>query len=168
MPKERWKERKESIMDLKVIKQTENEIIGIVDKTSPALMNALRRAASFEVPVLAIEEVDFRQNSSALWDEMVALRLGLVLLSPLYSPSSPSTFLSASAMWNRSDIFNAKYSKSGSCQGSNCWLCSRSWIFCAVMSALRSYFNIKIIYTFFLNICCRFFSSLHCCSWCWS
>ena len=76
-------------MDLKVIKQTENEIIGIVDKTSPALMNALRRAASFEVPVLAIEEVDFRQNSSALWDEMVALRLGLVpLVSDLkgYTP----------------------------------------------------------------------------------
>ncbi|MBS3064373.1 MAG: DNA-directed RNA polymerase subunit D [DPANN group archaeon] len=93
-------------MDLKIIKQTENEITGVVDKTSPAMLNALRRAASFEVPVLAIEDVDFKQNSSALWDEMVALRLGLVpLISDLKSYTPVDKY--------DSETFSAKNSVKG-------------------------------------------------------
>ena len=40
--------------------------------------NALRRAIIGEVPTLAVEDVNFKQNSSALYDEVLALRIGLV------------------------------------------------------------------------------------------
>jgi DNA-directed RNA polymerase subunit D len=40
--------------------------------------NALRRVIVSEVPVLAIEDVNMLQNNSAIYDEMLALRLGLV------------------------------------------------------------------------------------------
>ncbi len=43
-----------------------------------AFANALRRAIKNEVPTLAIEDVNITQNSSALYDEVLALRIGLV------------------------------------------------------------------------------------------
>ncbi|MEM2874013.1 MAG: DNA-directed RNA polymerase subunit D [Candidatus Nanoarchaeia archaeon] len=67
-------------MKISVLKQTENEITFIIDGVGPAFLNALRRAAAFEVPVLAIEDVYFTQNSSVLYDEIIAHRLGLIPL----------------------------------------------------------------------------------------
>lgn len=43
--------------------------------------NALRRAMVEEVPTMAIEDVEIRKNSSILYDEVVAHRLGLVPLT---------------------------------------------------------------------------------------
>ncbi|MBI4362922.1 MAG: DNA-directed RNA polymerase subunit D [Euryarchaeota archaeon] len=40
--------------------------------------NSLRRAMVAEVPTLAIEEVNFYENTGALYDEQLALRLGLI------------------------------------------------------------------------------------------
>lgn len=40
--------------------------------------NTLRRLFMNNVPILAIEDVEFRKNDSGLYDEMVALRLGLI------------------------------------------------------------------------------------------
>lgn len=40
--------------------------------------NTIRRLVIEEVPTLAVEEVEIKDNSSALYDEMLALRLGLV------------------------------------------------------------------------------------------
>jgi DNA-directed RNA polymerase subunit D len=81
MQKERRQERKESIMaELKLLNQTENEVVFALDKTTPAFANAVRRAAMFEVPTLAIEDVYFVKNSSALYDEIIAHRLGLIPL----------------------------------------------------------------------------------------
>lgn len=45
---------------------------------SPAFANALRRAMISEVPTLAIEDVRIYDNTSALFDEMLAHRLGLI------------------------------------------------------------------------------------------
>ena len=67
-------------MKVEILKQAENEITFAVDEIGPALANAIRRAAMFEVPTLAIEDVYFSQNSSVLYDEVIAHRLGLVVL----------------------------------------------------------------------------------------
>ncbi len=63
-----------------LLNQSENEMVFVANKTTPAFVNALRRAAMFDVPVLAIEDVYFTKNSSALYDEIIAHRLGLVPL----------------------------------------------------------------------------------------
>ena len=54
--------------------------------------NAFRRIMTNGVPTMAIENVEFRKNSSALYDEMVAHRLGLVVLkTDLKSYSLPQS-----------------------------------------------------------------------------
>lgn len=44
-------------------------------------VNTLRRLMLNEVPVMAIEDVEYKKHSSALYDEMIALRLGLLPLT---------------------------------------------------------------------------------------
>ncbi|HUH79216.1 MAG TPA: DNA-directed RNA polymerase subunit D [Methanoregula sp.] len=46
--------------------------------TTPAFANSFRRAMIGEVPTLAIEDVRIYDNTSALFDEMLAHRLGLI------------------------------------------------------------------------------------------
>ncbi|MEM4263619.1 MAG: DNA-directed RNA polymerase subunit D [Candidatus Woesearchaeota archaeon] len=48
--------------------------------TNPAFANAMRRAMLESVPTMAVEDVEFRKNSSILYDEIIAHRLGLVPL----------------------------------------------------------------------------------------
>jgi DNA-directed RNA polymerase subunit D len=52
----------------------------LIKGITPAFANTIRRAAIEEVPVMAIEDVEFRKNSSILYDEIIAHRLGLVPL----------------------------------------------------------------------------------------
>lgn len=57
-----------------------NRLAVVMRNTDVAVVNAVRRAAMDEVPVMAIEDVEFRKNSSAIYDETIAHRLGLVPL----------------------------------------------------------------------------------------
>ena len=50
----------------------------VIKDSTPAFVNTLRRMITEEVPTLAIENVEFRDNSSALYDEVIAHRLGLI------------------------------------------------------------------------------------------
>jgi DNA-directed RNA polymerase subunit D len=50
----------------------------VIKDSTPAFVNTLRRMIIGEVPTLAIEDVELVDNSSALYDEIVAHRLGLV------------------------------------------------------------------------------------------
>lgn len=56
-------------------------------KISESLANAIRRSVA-EVPTLAIDEVEIFKNDSALYDEMLAHRLGLVPLKTEKSMSA--------------------------------------------------------------------------------
>ncbi|HLC74302.1 MAG TPA: DNA-directed RNA polymerase subunit D [Candidatus Nanoarchaeia archaeon] len=49
-----------------------------LDGASASFANLVRRFSMDEVPTLAIEDIDFHDNSSALYDEMIAHRLGLI------------------------------------------------------------------------------------------
>lgn len=50
----------------------------LIKGTDSTFVNTLRRIIVEEVPTLAIEDISYKENSSALYDEMVALRLGLL------------------------------------------------------------------------------------------
>ncbi len=52
----------------------------LVKDTSAAFMNTVRRLVMDEVPTMAIEDVEIRKNTSVLYDEVVAHRLGLIPL----------------------------------------------------------------------------------------
>lgn len=52
----------------------------LVRGITPAFANTIRRAIIEEVPTMAIEDVEFRKNSSVLYDEIIAHRLGLIPL----------------------------------------------------------------------------------------
>jgi len=69
-------------MDVELIKNDKKNMkfSFLMSKSTPAFANALRRTIIDNTPVMAIEDVEFRKNSSALYDEIIAHRLGLISL----------------------------------------------------------------------------------------
>lgn len=67
-------------MELKLLEKKQNKMIFLLKGTDHVFANTLRRLMSVEVPTLAIDEVNFYKNSSALYDEIIAHRLGLIPL----------------------------------------------------------------------------------------
>ncbi len=58
-----------------------NKCSFVLKGTNAAFANVLRRTIINKVPVMAIEDVEFRKNSSILYDEIIAHRLGLIPLT---------------------------------------------------------------------------------------
>ena len=71
---------------MEVIERTPEKLVLRMD-ANESLANAIRRSVS-EVPVLAIDEVEIFKNDSALYDEVLAHRLGLLVLKTEKSMSS--------------------------------------------------------------------------------
>ena len=67
-------------MEIKILNKTQDKLVFTVNGINSTLANTLRRLMAVEVPVLAIDLVEFTKNSSALYDEMIAHRIGLVIL----------------------------------------------------------------------------------------
>lgn len=65
-------------MKLEILEANENVMRFVLSGVTPAFANALRRTMLNGIPTLAIEKVIFHQNTSSLYDEILAHRLGLI------------------------------------------------------------------------------------------
>ncbi len=65
---------------VKILKKEGEYVKFLLEGVTPAYANALRRVILSEVPTLAIDEVTILTNTSALFDEILAHRLGLIPL----------------------------------------------------------------------------------------
>jgi DNA-directed RNA polymerase subunit D len=69
-------------MNIKLLnKHDENKAEFLITNIDPAYLNSLRRIMESRVPTMAIDDVEIRKNNSIFYDEMIALRLGLLPLS---------------------------------------------------------------------------------------
>ncbi len=69
--------------EVEFIELADREAKFLVRGITPDLANGIRRAILADVPTLSIDTVRFVENSSVMFDEQIALRLGLV---PLTTP----------------------------------------------------------------------------------
>ena len=69
-------------MEIEVKSQSDNEIVFIIRDAEVPFINAIRRCAMVNVPKIAIEDVNIIKNDSAMFNEVLAHRLGL---NPLVS-----------------------------------------------------------------------------------
>ena len=67
-------------MEIKVLEEKDNALWFVLEGVNHAYANALRRAMVAEVPAMAIDDVIIIENTSVLYDEIVAHRLGLIPL----------------------------------------------------------------------------------------
>src|SRR3989338_10605694 len=67
-------------MKIKILEKTGNKLVFVLDGSTPAFANSLRRVMMSEIPVLAIDSIKVLDNNSILFDEVVSHRLGLIPL----------------------------------------------------------------------------------------
>ncbi len=65
-------------MNIKLLEKSDDKASFVLEGCKVSFANSLRRSVIEEVPTLAVEDVEFRENSSALYDEIIAHRLGLL------------------------------------------------------------------------------------------
>ena len=68
-------------MNIKILSKSQKRIKFLLEKSTPAFANALRRIMRSEIPTMAVEFVDFEENNSGMFDELVAHRIGLIPLT---------------------------------------------------------------------------------------
>ena len=68
-------------MNVKILSKSQHRVKFLLEKSNPAFANALRRIMKSEVPTMAVEFVDFEENTSGMFDELVAHRIGLIPLT---------------------------------------------------------------------------------------
>ena len=67
-------------MELTIIHKNENDVHFLVEGVDAAFANALRRTMLTRLPAMAIDEVLVLENTSVMYDEVLAHRLGLIPL----------------------------------------------------------------------------------------
>jgi DNA-directed RNA polymerase subunit D len=93
-------------MDIDIIELSERKARFVLSEVSVSLANAIRRSILAEVPVLTIDDVNVYDNTSVLFDEQLALRLGLIPL--------------------KADISTYAFLEDCSCEGKGCASCQAS------------------------------------------
>ncbi len=76
-------------MKMKILEKDDKRIKVLIEEAPLPLVNAIRRLAISDVPTLAIDEVAFLDNTSVLYDEIIAHRLGLIPLTTDLSRFKP-------------------------------------------------------------------------------
>src|SRR3989338_7010406 len=66
------------MISIKLLNKTDSSASFLIKGTNNAFMNAVRRTIMSDVPVLAIDEVTFYENSSIMFDEFLAHRLAML------------------------------------------------------------------------------------------
>ncbi len=72
------------MVEFEILERKEDAVKFILRGVDTAFANALRRSILAEVPTFAVDEVEFFENNSALFDEIIAHRLAMI---PLTTPS---------------------------------------------------------------------------------
>jgi DNA-directed RNA polymerase subunit D len=69
-------------MEVRILEKSRDNMFlsFMVRGTTPAFANVLRRVIMTEVPTMAIEDIEFRKNNTALYDETIGHRMGLLPL----------------------------------------------------------------------------------------
>jgi len=94
-------------MELSFVRVADNEVRFYLSGAWPALANSIRREMISGVPTLAIDDVRIYDNTSVLFDEMLAHRLGLIPL--------------------RTDLSSHVPKDQCSCQGAGCPSCTATY-----------------------------------------
>jgi DNA-directed RNA polymerase subunit D len=94
-------------MDIDLIELSERKARFILSGVSVSFANAIRRSILAEVPVMAIDDLNIYDNTSVLFDEQLALRMGLIAL--------------------KADTTNYSLPEECSCGGSGCPSCQVSF-----------------------------------------
>ncbi|MET1101444.1 MAG: DNA-directed RNA polymerase subunit D [Pyrodictiaceae archaeon] len=68
-------------MEVEVIEYSPLRLRLLLRKVPLPLVNAIRRSCYTDVPVMAVDKVEFFENNTVLYDEIIAHRLGLIPLS---------------------------------------------------------------------------------------
>jgi DNA-directed RNA polymerase subunit D len=67
-------------MKLEILELKDRKAKFVLSDVTPSFANSVRRAMIADIPKMAIDFVDIYDNTSVLFDEMLALRLGLIPL----------------------------------------------------------------------------------------
>ncbi|MGM5483097.1 MAG: DNA-directed RNA polymerase subunit D [Nanobdellota archaeon] len=67
-------------MEIRVLEKKDKALSFMLNNSTPGYANTIRRLIVNRTPTLAIEDVEFKTNNSALYDEVLAHRLGLLPL----------------------------------------------------------------------------------------
>jgi len=68
-------------LKIEILHSKENELEFVLKDATVAFANAIRRIGMSQVPVFAIDTVTFYENTSSIFDEYIANRLGLIPLT---------------------------------------------------------------------------------------
>ncbi len=68
-------------MKFTILEESDSKAAWLVEGASPALLNALRRAVIASIESFAIDEIEVFENTSPLFNEYLANRIGLIPLS---------------------------------------------------------------------------------------
>ena len=96
-------------MKLTKVKKEEGKVVFEINDLTPAYVNSLRRIFANEVPTMAIQNLEIRKNDSALYDEIIAHRMGLLVLkTDLKSYNLPEKGAEPSAATHVEMVLKAK------------------------------------------------------------